>query len=126
MPTLLAKNAEVLVCMDSQRRELKGAGLYAEDGIIKQIAKNEELPATADTVLDLSGQIVLPGFVNTHHHLDQTLTRNLPAAQNNNLFPWLQQAIRYQRKSRCNQPSSWHRVTGQADRIRAESDQPAQ
>src|SRR5580700_5487101 len=89
MPTLLAKNAEVLVCMDSQRRELKGAGLYAEDGIIKQIAKNEELPATADTVLDLSGQIVLPGFVNVHHHLDQTLTRNLPAAQNNNLFPWL-------------------------------------
>jgi len=32
----------------------------------------------------------LPGFVNTHHHLNQTLTRNLPAAQNNNLFPWLQ------------------------------------
>ena len=40
-------------------------------------------------MLDLSGQIVLPGFVNVHHHLDQTLTRNLPAAQNNNLFPWL-------------------------------------
>jgi amidohydrolase family protein/carbohydrate-selective porin (OprB family) len=46
--------------------------------------------AHADVVLDLSGQILLPGFVNTHHHLDQTLTRNLPAAQNNNLFPWLQ------------------------------------
>jgi 8-oxoguanine deaminase len=80
--------------MDSQRRELKGAGLYAEDGIIKQVAKNEELPSVADTVLDLSGQIVLPGFVNTHHHLNQTLTRNLPAAQNNNLFPWLQAQYR--------------------------------
>ena len=90
MSTLLAKNAEVLVTMDSQRRELKNAGLYAEDGFIKHVGLNEELPATADTVIDLSGQIVLPGFVNTHHHLNQTLTRNLVAAQNNNLFPWLQ------------------------------------
>ena len=89
MPTLLAKNAEVLVTMDGQRRELKNAGLYAEDGIIRKVGPNEELPATADTVIDLTGQILLPGFVNTHHHLNQTLTRNLPAAQNNNLFPWL-------------------------------------
>src|ERR1700749_329510 len=94
MPTLLVKNADVLVTMDSQRSELKGAGLYAENGFIKQIGQTGELPATADTVLDLSGQIVLPGFVNTHHHLNQTLTRNLPAAQNNNLFPWLQAQYR--------------------------------
>src|SRR5258707_5823497 len=59
MSTLLAKNAEVLVTMDSQRRELKNAGLYVEDGFIKQVGPNEELPVTADTVLDLSGQIVL-------------------------------------------------------------------
>src|SRR6202023_4407450 len=90
MSTLLAKNAEGLVTMDGQRRELKNAGIYVEEGFIKQIGLNGELPATADVVLDLSGQILLPGFVNTHHHLDQTLTRNLPAAQNNNLFPWLQ------------------------------------
>ncbi len=89
MSSLLAKNAAVLVTMDGQRRELKNGGLYAENGIIKQVGPSDELPATADTVIDLSGQIVLPGFVNTHHHLNQTLTRNLPAAQNNNLFPWL-------------------------------------
>src|SRR4051794_25004597 len=89
MTTLLAKDAEVLVTMDGTRRELKNAGVYAEDGIIKKVAPNAELPATADTVIDLSGQILLPGFVNTHHHLNQTLTRNLPARQNNNLFPWL-------------------------------------
>ena len=94
MSTLLAKNAEVLVTMDGQRRELKNAGLYAEEGFIKQVGPNEELPLTADTVIDLSGQIVLPGFVNTHHHLNQTLTRNLVAAQNNNLFPWLQAQYR--------------------------------
>jgi len=90
MTTILATNAEVLVTMDGRRRELKGAGIYAENGIIKQVGANEELPRTADTVIDLGGQIVLPGFVNTHHHLNQTLMRNLPAGQNNNLFPWLQ------------------------------------
>lgn len=94
MPTLLAKNAEVLVTMDGRRRELKDAGIYVENGFIRQVGPMEELPSTADTVLDLSGQIVLPGFVNTHHHLNQTLTRNLPAAQNNNLFPWLQAQYR--------------------------------
>jgi 8-oxoguanine deaminase len=89
MATLLAKNAELLVTMDAERREIKSAGLFARDGIIEQIGPTDQLPASADQVLDLSGQIVLPGFVNTHHHLDQTLTRNLPAAQDNNLFPWL-------------------------------------
>jgi cytosine/adenosine deaminase-related metal-dependent hydrolase len=90
MPTLLARNATVLVTMDDGRRELADAGLFARDGIIEQVGPTSALPATADRVLDLSGQIVLPGFVNTHHHLDQTLTRNIPAAQDNNLFPWLE------------------------------------
>lgn len=90
MPTLLAKNATVLVTMDDQRRELTRAGLYARDGIITHVGADDDLPQTADTVLNLDGQILLPGFINTHHHLDQTTTRNLPAAQNNNLFPWLQ------------------------------------
>ena len=94
MPTFLARNADVLVTMDGGRRELRNAGLYAEDGIVKQVGPTAELPATADTVIDLNGQIVLPGFVNTHHHLNQTLTRNFPGAQNNNLFPWLKALYR--------------------------------
>ena len=89
MKTLLAKNAEVLVTMDKDRREIKNASLYAEDGVIKKVGPASELPQTADTVIDMSGQVVLPGFVNCHHHLNQTLTRNLPSSQNNNLFPWL-------------------------------------
>jgi 8-oxoguanine deaminase len=44
MTTLLAKDAEVLVTMDGTRRELKNAGVYAEDGIIKKVAPNAELP----------------------------------------------------------------------------------
>jgi 8-oxoguanine deaminase len=105
MPSLLAKNAEVLVTMDGHRRELKNADLYVEEGFIKQVGPNEELPTSADTVIDLSGQIVLPGFVNTHHHLNQTLTRNLAAAQNTNLFPWLQAQYRI-----------WARTTEEASR----------
>jgi 8-oxoguanine deaminase len=89
MGSILAKHAEVLVTMDGSRRELLDAGIYAVDGIIEQVGPTTELPQTADSVLDLSGQIVLPGLVNSHHHLNQTLFRNLPAAQNNNLFPWL-------------------------------------
>jgi 8-oxoguanine deaminase len=90
MSTLLAKNAEIVVTMDGGRRELKNAGLFARDGIIEKVGQTDELPETADTVLDLAGHILLPGLVNCHHHLDQVLTRNLPAGQNTNLFPWLQ------------------------------------
>lgn len=89
MTTMLAKNANLLVTMDGQRRELTDAGLFIRDGMIEQVGPTAELPDSADTVLDLRGQIMLPGLVNCHHHLDQTLTRNIPAGQNTNLFPWL-------------------------------------
>ncbi|QIB33898.1 8-oxoguanine deaminase [Ancylobacter pratisalsi] len=89
MATLLVKNATVLVTMDGSRREISGGGLFARDGFIEQVGPSEMLPATADEVMDLSGHVVLPGLVNCHHHLDQVLTRNLPAAQNVNLFRWL-------------------------------------
>ncbi|MEI8082891.1 MAG: amidohydrolase family protein, partial [Actinomycetes bacterium] len=89
MATLLARNATILVTMDDERREIANGGIFARDGIIEQVGPTEALPTTADVIIDLAGQVVLPGFVNTHHHLDQTLTRNLPQAQNINLFPWL-------------------------------------
>lgn len=89
MTTLLIQNAELLVTMDDQRREIPGGGIFAENGLITQVGKTEELPSTADQVLDMSGHIVLPGLVNTHHHFYQTLTRAVPAAQDANLFNWL-------------------------------------
>jgi 8-oxoguanine deaminase len=89
MTTLLVKNATILVTMDDHRREIPGGGLFARDGFIEQVGPSSELPLTADKVLDLSGRIVLPGLINTHHHFYQTLTRAVPAAQNANLFNWL-------------------------------------
>jgi cytosine/adenosine deaminase-related metal-dependent hydrolase len=89
MTTLLIRNAALLVTMDDQRREIPGGGLFVEDGWIRQVGKTEELPQTADQVLDLRDHIILPGLVNTHHHFYQTLTRAVPAAQDANLFHWL-------------------------------------
>ncbi len=89
MSTLLLKNIEVLVTMDDQRRELHHTNLFIKDGFIQAIGDSHELPESADEVLDLSGHIVFPGLINTHHHFYQTLTRAVPAAQDANLFNWL-------------------------------------
>ncbi len=90
MPTLLVKNADVLVTMDEGRREIPGGGLFAVDGRIAAVGTAAELPPTADEVLDLRGHVVIPGLVNTHHHMFQSLTRAVPAAQDASLFRWLQ------------------------------------
>ena len=89
MATLLVKNATLLVTMDDHRREIPGGGLFIRDGFIEQVGLSQDLPQSADEVLDLSGHVVLPGLINTHHHFYQTLTRAVPEAQNANLFNWL-------------------------------------
>jgi 8-oxoguanine deaminase len=89
MTTLLIKNAQLLVTMDDHRREISDGGLFIRDGFIEQVGITSELPVMADEILDLSGHIILPGLINTHHHFYQTLTRAVPAAQNANLFNWL-------------------------------------
>lgn len=89
MPSLLVRHAEILVTMDGERREITDGGFYAQDGFIEQVGSTQELPPSADEILNLSNHVVLPGLINTHHHFYQTLTRVIPAAQNANLFGWL-------------------------------------
>jgi cytosine/adenosine deaminase-related metal-dependent hydrolase len=89
MSTLLVRNATVIATMDDQRREIVNGAIFARDGWIEQIGPTHELPSTADEVLDATNHVVLPGLVNTHHHLYQTLTRAVPAAQDAGLFDWL-------------------------------------
>lgn len=89
MPTLLLRNTDILVTMDAARREIPGGGLFVRDNRIVQAGPTADLPATADVVIDARGLAVLPGLVNTHHHLYQTLTRAVPAAQDVELFDWL-------------------------------------
>ena len=87
--TLLARHADVLVTMDDGRREIPDGALFVRGNRIEQVGTTDELPASADTVLDLAGHVVLPGLVNAHHHMFQTLTRAVPAAQDSELFGWL-------------------------------------
>ncbi|MDP7544844.1 MAG: 8-oxoguanine deaminase, partial [Anaerolineales bacterium] len=89
MGALAIRNAEILVTMDEQRREIPGGGMIVRDGMIESVARSEELELVETETLDLSGHLVFPGLVNTHHHLYQTLTRAVPGAQDANLFEWL-------------------------------------
>lgn len=87
MSTLLLRHADLLVTMDAGRRRIPDGGLFVRDNAIVQVGPTASLPETADRVVDARGMIVLPGLVNTHHHLYQTLTRCI--AQDSVLFDWL-------------------------------------
>lgn len=89
MATTLIRNAMLVATMDDARREIADGGLFLRDHVIEAVGPTAALPATADRILDLRGHLVVPGLVNTHHHLFQTLTRAVPAAQNAGLFDWL-------------------------------------
>jgi len=86
MTTTFIKNADVVVTMDSQRREITSGNVLIENGAIVSV---DTADIQADEVIDATGCVVTPGLVNTHHHLFQTLTRAVPAGQDALLFGWL-------------------------------------
>ncbi|MCY4236997.1 MAG: 8-oxoguanine deaminase [Rhodospirillaceae bacterium] len=90
MRTLLVRNARVLAVMDDAGTEIPDGGLFCCDGIIEQVGPTADLPTVADQVIELADHVVIPGLVNTHHHLCQNLTRAVPMAQDASLFGWLQ------------------------------------
>src|SRR4030067_1011619 len=89
MPPLLLKNAAALLTMDPRQPLIEAGGLLVLDNVIELAGPSADLPQQADSVLDAAGMVVLPGLINTHHHLYQTLTRALPGAQDAELFDWL-------------------------------------
>lgn len=74
--------------MNDDQSEIKGGHILIEDDIIKSIG-SEYLNIEVDEIIDATNMVALPGFINTHHHFYQTLTRNIPKTQNAELFPWL-------------------------------------
>ncbi|WP_434288215.1 8-oxoguanine deaminase [Celeribacter sp. SCSIO 80788] len=83
----LIRNADVVLTMDDDRREIKGGDILIRDGVIEAVGQG--LYDDDAQILDGRGCLVTPGLVNTHHHLYQTLTRAVPGAQDALLFGWL-------------------------------------
>ena len=88
MTSLLLKNIHRLALMDDAGTELEDAWVMSRNGVIESLGEGLS-PNNADEIIDLAGHVVIPGMVNTHHHLFQNLTRVLPAAQDATLFNWL-------------------------------------
>ena len=87
MSTLLIKNLHTVVTCDDRDSIIHQVDLLCKDGWIADIGPR--LQDTADTVIDGSHLWCYPGLVNTHHHLYQVFSRNLPQVQNLELFDWL-------------------------------------
>jgi len=91
MDRILLKNCYYIL-QSFQEEGLRGYDLLIEDNKVAKISKNIDFSlsrSSDDRVIDCSTHVVVPGFVNTHHHFYQTLTRNLPKVQNAKLFDWL-------------------------------------
>jgi len=106
MKTLI-QNPLLIATQNDQSDEVSGGHILIEDGVISSIGPGS-IEVSADQVIDASGMVITPGFINTHHHLYQTLTRNIPLMQNQALFPWL-----------TNHYEVWREVTTEGIRVSA-------
>jgi cytosine/adenosine deaminase-related metal-dependent hydrolase len=86
MSTILLKNC-FYILLSAEDGSRRGEDILIRDNRISKIGA--DIAGRADRIIDCSTCVVVPGFVNTHHHFYQTLTRNLPAVQNAELFDWL-------------------------------------
>ncbi|MBN2493625.1 MAG: 8-oxoguanine deaminase [Deltaproteobacteria bacterium] len=87
MARILIRNALVVATCDEQLGEIEAGDVLVEGKTVARVGQG--LDERADEVIDAAGKVVVPGFVNTHHHLYQVLTRCLPAVQDVKLFDWL-------------------------------------
>ena len=86
---LLLKNIHCLL-IDSSKKTLNNVDMLITGNLVAAIEEHGKLSSAGmSKVIDCSHHVVLPGFVNTHHHFYQTLTRNLVQVQNAELFDWL-------------------------------------
>lgn len=87
--TVLIKNADTIVCVDDQRRVLKNASLLVRGSTIETIT-TDTITESADQVIDARGMVVIPGLINTHHHLFQTLFRGVDLLKKRPIVEWVQ------------------------------------
>ena len=91
--SLLIENAHCIATQDDTGLELRNASLFIRKNQIEFIGAASDLPpqlrAEAVETIDARHHLVVPGLVNTHHHMFQSLTRAIPAVQDAELFGWL-------------------------------------
>jgi cytosine/adenosine deaminase-related metal-dependent hydrolase len=90
MTDLLITGADVVATMDQQRRELRDGWVAITGGVITGLGEGPAGQPEATRRVDVSGCLVTPGLINTHHHLYQNLTRAYPPMTTAPLFGWLQ------------------------------------
>src|SRR5258708_1716325 len=90
MKTII-KNAEAIVTMDPAMMRIDGGHIVIDGSTISSVGAGspEKSKDEVATIIDASGKVVLPGLVNTHHHMYQTLTRVVPSVMDAKLFDWL-------------------------------------
>ena len=96
-PVTLLHDADVVVTMDAARREIRGGSVAIEGNAIACVGSAAEVAAwiaadpsrTPTTTRDMAGCVVMPGLINGHHHLYQTLTRAIGTGGGLILFDWL-------------------------------------
>ncbi len=98
-----------MATFDDAAREIPDGAVLLRDNVVEAVGPTPELSAWADEVVDARGLVLLPGLVCTHHHFFQTLTRNVPEAQDAGLFDWL-----------VTQYPIWARLTPDAVRVSTE------
>ena len=87
MSRVLLKNIFHLVTLNDSRDRLNGMDVLIVDNQIDKIGHN--ISDDEAEKIDCSTKLVIPGLVNSHHHLFQTFQRNIPPVQNSPLFQWL-------------------------------------
>ena len=89
MSNIFIKNAKVIATMDDNQTEIVNQSIYCENGKIVEIGECTNSNYDKRTTINATEMVVIPGLINTHHHLFQNLTRCYPKAQNESLFGWL-------------------------------------
>ncbi|MCD6362719.1 MAG: 8-oxoguanine deaminase [Synergistetes bacterium] len=86
---ILFKDFDLIFTASLKYGEIRGGYLITSGNRIESLGKGDPPSGDYDRVVDGRGKVLLPGFVNTHHHFFQALTRAVKGAQDLPLFEWL-------------------------------------
>jgi cytosine/adenosine deaminase-related metal-dependent hydrolase len=101
-----------LLTLDERATVLESSDVYIEDGRISRIGAVGAAPPGA-TVVDLGGDWVLPGLIQGHIHLGQTIFRGL--AEGRRLLPWLRERIWPLEAAHDDESAYWSTLLGAAE-----------